>query len=288
MSRSTDGGQTWAASSVPNRSVIGGQPVVQPNGTVVVPIDSGPISSFVSTDGGASYQGPFTVSSINFHTPAGNLRDGGGLPSAEVDGGGTVYVAWADCRFRSGCSANDIVMSTSTDGQHWSSVVRIPFDPTTSTVDHFIAGIGVDRTTSGSSAHLGVTTYMYPTANCSASSCRLGVEFTSSTDGGATWTTPVQLFGNIQLSWIAPTSQGQMVGDYISTSFGSDGLAYPVISSARSTGVACASGSTPKCNEPMVAPRTGLALGPGTVPVGHEAVVAHAPHAAPTGNVTAF
>ena len=34
------------------------------------------------------------------------------LPSAEVAGDGKVYVAWQDCRFRTGCSSNDIVYST--------------------------------------------------------------------------------------------------------------------------------------------------------------------------------
>src|SRR5437763_4787411 len=101
MSRSTDGGQSWQASSVPSAGVLGGQPLALPSGTVVVPIEnvfSGSIASFVSTNGGSSYTGPFTVSSINFHTPAGNIRDGGGIPSADVDSSGTVYVAWSDCR----------------------------------------------------------------------------------------------------------------------------------------------------------------------------------------------
>src|SRR5437588_839533 len=40
MSRSTDGGLTWTASTVPSSAVIGGQPLAQPNGTVVVPIDN--------------------------------------------------------------------------------------------------------------------------------------------------------------------------------------------------------------------------------------------------------
>jgi hypothetical protein len=61
MSRSTDGGLTWTASSVPGVSVIGGQPVVQPNGTVVVPIDNGfegSVQSFVSTNGGGQLHRP--------------------------------------------------------------------------------------------------------------------------------------------------------------------------------------------------------------------------------------
>ena len=109
------------------------------------------------------------------------------LPSAEVDGSGRVYVVWHDCRFRSGCSSNDIVMSTSTDGVTWTpEAVRIPIDPQNSTVDHFLPGIGADRATSGSSAHLGLGYYYYPVSNCSLSTCELTYGFVSSLDGGAT------------------------------------------------------------------------------------------------------
>jgi hypothetical protein len=131
----------------------------------------------------------------------------------------------------------------------------------------------VDRTTSGASAHIGVTYYFYPQASCSASTCRLAAGFVSSTDGGATWSKPVRLFGNVQLSWLAPTNQGVMVGDYTSTSFGSDGKAYPVISAARSTGTSCSASHLGSCNEPMIAPRSGLALGPGVTPARHDAVL---------------
>src|SRR5262249_4878790 len=112
MARSTDGGLTWNESSVPNASVIGGQPVVRPDGTVVVPIDNGSASSListVSTNGGASYSGIVPITGITDHQVAGGLRSDA-LPSAEVDGAGKVYVVWQDCRFRPGCRSNDIVI----------------------------------------------------------------------------------------------------------------------------------------------------------------------------------
>jgi hypothetical protein len=127
MVRSTDGGQTWTASSVASAFGLGGQPLALPNGTVVVPYAGSGIESLVSTDGGKTYS-TFHVASVSERGPAGNLRSGGGLPSAEVDAAGKVYVVWFDCRFRSGCATDDIVMSTSTDGKNWSSVVRIPID----------------------------------------------------------------------------------------------------------------------------------------------------------------
>ena len=128
MSRSTDGGQTWTPSNVPNSSVIGGVPVVQPSGRVVMPILGSGIDAYVSTDGGQSYNGPFDLASPSQHFVAGNLRDPG-LVSAEVDASGRVFVAWEDCRFRAGCSSNDIVFSTSTNGKAWSAPTPHPDRP---------------------------------------------------------------------------------------------------------------------------------------------------------------
>ncbi|HZT99814.1 MAG TPA: sialidase family protein, partial [Ktedonobacteraceae bacterium] len=165
MSTSTDGGITWSApqTSANSASVIGGQPLVQPNGTVIVPIDNAnetTVLAFMSTNGGTTWSSTVTVASITSHTDPGGIRSGP-LPSAEIDGSGKVYVVWEDCRFESGCSSNDIVMSTSTDGTHWSAVQRIPSDSVGSGVDHFIPGIAVDKSTSGTSAHLVVAFYYY-------------------------------------------------------------------------------------------------------------------------------
>jgi hypothetical protein len=236
MSTSTDGGLTWGPAQAVAGSVdgIGGQPVVQPSGTVVVPIDNAnesAVGAFTSSNGGLTWSGVATIALISQHTVAGGLR-AGALPSAEIDGSGKVYVVWQDCRFRRGCPTNDLVMSTSTDGLVWSAVTRIPIDRTNSGVDHFIPGLAVDRSTSGSGAHLGLTYYYYPVGNCTTSTCQLDVGYVSSTDGGSTWTTPTQLAGPMSLSWLANTSQGYMVGDYISTSF-SGGTAHPAFAAAN-------------------------------------------------------
>lgn len=223
MVTSTDGGQTWGSvlSTANGATGIGGQPVVQPNGTVIVPAgnaNDSAIIAFNSTNGGASWSSTTTVTTISDHAVAGSLRTEP-LPSAEIDASGKVYVAWQDCRFIRGCSANDIVFSTTTNGTTWSSVTRVPIDATSSGVDHFIPGLAVDRSTSGSSAHLGLTYYYYPNTKCSSSTCQLDVGYVSSSDGGSTWTAPIQVAGPMSLSQIASTSQGPMVGDYISTSY---------------------------------------------------------------------
>src|SRR5437588_8401628 len=221
MSTSTDGGLTWSAPirTDGNDKGLGGQPVVQPSGRVIVPFESlnGTISAFRSDNGGASWSRAVKVSGIRFHGVAGGLRTSP-LPSAEIAGDGTVYVAWEDCRFRKNCPSNDIVFSKSSDGISWSDPARVPIDPVTSSVDHFIPGLAVDPTTSGSSTKLALTYYFYPNANCGGA-CRLDVGYISSPDGGAHWGSATQLAGPMALSEIANTSQGPMVGDYISTSF---------------------------------------------------------------------
>jgi hypothetical protein len=233
MTRSTDGGRTWGSSLAPSSGAtgLGGQPVVRPNGTVIVPYwDTGStqIRSFRSIDGGVSWRATVLVASISHHTVAGGLREGP-IPSAEIDSAGTVYVAWADCRFRSGCPSNDIVISKSTSETTWASPVRVPIDGTGSTVDHFVPGLGVDPSTSGTGARIGLTYYFYPTASCSSTTCQLDVGFISSTNGGSTWTAPTQIAGPMSLSWLPSTSQGRMFGDYVSTSVRPGGRAFPVI-----------------------------------------------------------
>ena len=222
MSTSTDGGATWSApaNTASNNTGIGGQPLVQPNGTVVVPISNANESSilaFQSTDGGATWKSAVTVAPITDHLVAGNLRTGP-LPSAAMDGAGRIYVAWQDCRFRAGCTGNDIIFSTSLDGTSWAPVARVPVDATTSGTDHFIPGIAIDPTTMGAAAHIGLTFYYYPVSACGGS-CQLDVGFVSTQNGGATWSALTLLAGPMSLGWLALTDQGFMVGDYMATAF---------------------------------------------------------------------
>jgi hypothetical protein len=230
MSTSSDGGQTWSTPvfTAGHDKGLGGQPLVQPNGTVIVPFESlrGKEEAFRSTDGGATWQKASVISRIDFHPVLGPLRTSP-LPTAEIDGDGNVFVAWEDCRFRTKCSSNDIVFSTSSDGVNWSPVKRVPIDPVNSGADHFIPGLAVDKSTSGAGAHLALTYYFYPDATCTGG-CSLRVGFISSPDAGDHWGDAMQLAGPMSLSDIANTTQGRMVGDYISTSFNQNGDATTV------------------------------------------------------------
>ena len=254
MSTSIDGGLTWSTpiATAGHDKGLGGQPLVQPSGRVIVPFESlnGTISAFYSDDGGGSWSKANTISHIRFHGVAGDLRTSP-LPSAEIAGDGTVYVAWEDCRFRKGCTANDIVFSTSTDGVSWTDPARVPIDAVTSGADHFIPGLAVDPATSGAGTHLALTYYFYPDATCSGG-CQLDVGYISSPDGGAHWGAPTQLAGPMTLDQIAQTSQGPMVGDYISTSF-SGGLATTVFAVGKAA-------TTAAFDEAMYAPTSRLSV----------------------------
>jgi hypothetical protein len=220
MSTSTDGGLTWGVPMpTADQAVgVGGQPLVQPNGTVVVPIETNVMSAFSSNDGGQSWTASVPISNLQFHADAGGIRSGP-LPSAAVDGAGTVWTVWEDCRFRSNCSTNDLVYSTSTDGVTWSAVTRVPIDDTSSTVDHFIPGIGIDPATSGPTAHVALHYYYYSQSDCTMSTCQLFVGYIASANGGLTWNTPAALTGPMFLSWLANSQNGLMVGDYVATAF---------------------------------------------------------------------
>jgi hypothetical protein len=224
MSVSSDGGKTWGPgkASADGAGGLGGEPLVQPNGTVIVPFVGGGIASIRSTDGGKTWQSSVFVANIDAHGDAGGIRNPN-LIGAAIDGAGKVFVVWAACSFRSGCSSNDVVMSTSTDGKKWSSPpTRIPIDSKNSTVDHFLPGIGVDIATSGKAGHLTIVYYYYPVSNCGGINqppCQLDVGFTTSQDGGQTWTAGKQLAGPMKPIWLPLSDNGYMVADYVGVAY---------------------------------------------------------------------
>ena len=229
---STDGGLTWSppVPTANNGTGLGGQPVVQPDGDVIVPASDFDIASLVafrSTDGGVTWSAVTTVTPTPYRIIDGLRADA--LPTAEIDATGKVYVVWMDCRFRLNCEVNDLVMTTTTDGLTWSPVVRVPIDPVNGTIHHVVPGLGVDRSTSGANARLGLTYYSM-SSSCSTS-CQLDVAYVQSDDGGTTWTSPTAVAGPFPTTWLANTGIGRMVGDYISTSW-MNGRAWPAFALA--------------------------------------------------------
>ena len=249
-----------------------------PNGTVIVPFESlkGTIGAFRSTDGGAIVvEGGRRSRRSSFHPNSGGLRTSP-LPTAEIDAAGTVYVAWEDCRFEPKCSANDIVFSTLDRRRELERrSARIPIDAGRQRRRPLHPRAWrVDPATSGAGAHLALTYYFYPNAACTPATCQLDVGYISSPDGGAHWSAPTQLAGPMSLADIAATSQGPMVGDYISTSFNAAGTAATVFaignaahrpaSSTRACGRRPPRSPSRAPRRPRARPSTGgAAAGPG-------------------------
>lgn len=231
LSTSRDGGKTWSAAKTTANSATGtsGYPLVQPSGTVIVPISNAretEIMVFRSTNGGVSWSRAVPLTSVTSFSGNAYFRDNI-LLTPQVDRAGKVYLVWVDCRFELNCQGNDLVMMTSSDSISWSLVQRIPIAARGSGINYYVSGFGIDATTSGASAHLGLTFYYYP-ANC-FNNCALSVGFVSSIDGGSTWSSKIRLGGPIPGSWVAQGNN--KVGDYIATAF-CNGRAFPIFALA--------------------------------------------------------
>src|SRR2546423_12780347 len=141
MKTSSDGGLPWGPARATGDGAhgLGGQPVVRPNGTVLVPFlsTSGQIRSFRSIDGGASWRSTVLISTASHHNAAGGLREEE-LPSAEIDAAGTVYVVRSDFRFRSGFPAKGVVLSRSTSYSRWDPATRVSVHPSLSSADRSV------------------------------------------------------------------------------------------------------------------------------------------------------
>jgi hypothetical protein len=196
--------------------LVGTQPVVEPNGTLVVVAGdysneralTGSMVALRSTDGGVT----FTRSTVSDLQAADNSPMRAiSLPSLERDSNGTIYATWSDCRFRAGCSQNDLVLSTSTDGVTWSAPTRV-----TAGTAAFIPGLAADPAHPG---HLAVV-YAHYYGTCSKAPCLLGMSLVQSRDGGKTWSAPQRLDAQpFSTNWIPRSEGGRMVGDYFSTSY---------------------------------------------------------------------
>lgn len=220
----TDGGVTWSA---PTRvrvavDVPGVQPVVRPNGQLVLVFLNGPrrVEAVRSDDGGVSFGEHEVISRLaSFHRRNNaNLLRVFPLPAAAVDGGGTVYVAWSDCRFRRRCGANDIVLAHST-ASGWTTPRRVPAADAGTNPNHVIPGLAVDPATSGSRARLALTFYTLRAAGCAPARCRLDVRLATSSTGGVRWNVRRLDSVAMRLAWLPRTSSGRMVGDYVSSVF---------------------------------------------------------------------
>lgn len=221
---STDGGLTWSAPVRAGSFLVGTQPVVRPDGTLVVVAGdyrgnaglSGSIVALRSTDGGANFA-RIVVSDLQAadNSPMRAIS----LPSLDIDSNGTIYAAWHDCRFRASCTRNDMVLSTSADGLTWTAPTRIPLAPASSTESFFIPGLAADPLHPG---RLGLVYAYFHAGSCRRGTCLVGIGFGQSRDGGKTWSTQQLDAQPFPTNWASKSEGGRMIGDYFAVSFAGD------------------------------------------------------------------
>jgi hypothetical protein len=222
----TDGGLTWSQPvllPVDANSVSPGvQPVVRPNGElVIVFFEDGVVQAVRSNDGGATFAPPERIAALTFHRrPATRTRlRGFSLPTATVDLAGAVYAAWPDCRFRANCPADDIVWSRSTAPGRWTRPRRVPLGQL-GRREFTLPDLAVDPASRGGRTRLALTYYRLNNADCTETNCLLDFFLVTSRTAGSRWTRPRKINPHtMRLTWIAQTSSGRMVGDYTGTVF---------------------------------------------------------------------
>jgi hypothetical protein len=207
---SVDGGVTWSLPvGVPVTSAVGAFPVIQPSGTLVIAYlwFGRRIGASVSSDGAVTFGPPALVAEVQGRTARG-LRFFP-LPSADADPSGRVWVTWQDCRFDAGCSANSVVVATSTDGRSWTAPARV-----TSGRNAFIPAIGIHP----SSGRLAVAYHVVrPGGGIDVEL----VEFRAAAGGRpAGVSTPRRLSARtMRPEWSPDTVSGRMLADYISVHY---------------------------------------------------------------------
>jgi len=208
---SDDRGATWSGLvtvSDPAAGTVGALPVVQPNGDVTVVYDLyGPPTGEVSQtshDGGAHFDAPVTIGTIQ-SSGVPDMRTGAGLPAAAVDPiTGALYTVWTDGRFRSD-GRDDIVLSTSTDGGTSWGPLRV--------VNPFRLGDEVSHFTPAVAAHGGAALVSYRTRR--SDSRRVDMRYVASSDGGSTFSRERRLGRNTDLDRAATAGGRPFLGDYM-------------------------------------------------------------------------
>ena len=202
---SEDGGATWSQPVLaPASDIVGAVPVVRPDGELVVPFlwHGSSVGVVTSSDGGQTFTLPVTVSDVRTH-PTPGLRFFP-LPSAAVDRGGRVWIAWYDCRFSTACATNDVVVATSDDAVAWSAPVAV-----TSGRNAVIPAIGVQSAT-------GRVAIAYYTVGATG----IDAELVESRANGVGFGAPRRLTTRtMEPTWLPNTVSGRMLADYISVTF---------------------------------------------------------------------
>jgi hypothetical protein len=234
-------------------------PLVRPDGSVVVvylnthnPFHPA-IAAFATLDGGRSWGSSSTISKVRRSQRELPVRDPG-FPSAAIGADGTIYVAWSDCRFQPSCALDDIVVSSSIDGETWTQpAVAARADPATATS---LVTPGIAVRSRGRTSEEAIVFYAVGGTRCSKfsrpSSCSVTVGYTASGRHG--WSAPLALGWRMRPGWFPCTPAGCMWGDYIAAAFLHDGRLATMLALARRP--------TRVLHVAMYAPRGGLPVRP--------------------------
>jgi hypothetical protein len=226
---SADGGQSWTApvvipidnSLLRFEDTVSAEPVVRPNGEVVVFFFEGTrIRAARSSDGATSFGPREAVADLAWRTYsfAPERLRAPNIPSVAVDPAGTVYAVWSDCRFHDGCSANDIVLTFSSAPGLWAAPQRIPLDSLSGTKDFVLPALTVQRGKRSGRTQLALAFYSLTTPDCTGDGCELAAGIATSSNAGGSWR--IRDVGSpMRLDWLAPTTVGRMVGDYVAAVF---------------------------------------------------------------------
>jgi hypothetical protein len=188
MQRSTDGGVTWSAPVAPTGPAtgLGGEPVVQPDGRVVVPyVGPKSLRAFVSVDGGVIWTPSVRIDKLHEHNFGITLRTSA-TPSAGIAADGRMFVAWQGCASGPVCRTDQVLLSTSTSGQTWARPFSVPTGAADAT-DSIAPTIAVKGR--GSKTSVALTYYRDSRRGC-AVPCTLTAETVTSSDAGQHWSEP--------------------------------------------------------------------------------------------------
>jgi hypothetical protein len=203
-----DGGVTWVPPTTvgPSGDVVDGLPATLPDGTLVVAwLDGRTILAARSSNAGTSFDRPVAVATLSSAGTSG-LR-APPLPALDVDRRGRLLLAWPDCRFRASCIANDIVLSTSTDGVTWTPPTRV----TTGSASYATVGLSADSASNG----IVVSAQAVP----SGAADSVGMAAAVSRDG-ARWLPTRRLDARtMRLSWLPTAGNAAFLGDYLAASW---------------------------------------------------------------------
>ncbi len=204
----TDGGLTWSSPmNIGARPAVGVLPVVRPTGELVVvylwEVEPFSIAASRSVDGAASFAPPVRIAEVRAFSCGIRGFRVFPLPSADVDSAGRIWATWHDCEGPR-APANDVFVATSADGVSWTGAT-----PVTAGRNAVLPAIGVD---SGS----GRVAIAYHRVGASG----VDVELVESQGDRLRWGAARRLSARtMRLEWMANTTSGRMLGDYISVHY---------------------------------------------------------------------